>query len=145
MGGATCFTSTRAAYEALDEETQARLEGLECLCSLAHHDAKIHSYTPSYPLLSEKARLANPAQRVPLVLSHPLTGRKALYGLNSGTFAVFPKGTPVSQEQLDTYDLTGKEDPTVEKEWRASLLPFATQDRFTVVWRWGVGDLLLAR
>ena len=54
-GGATCFTDTRAAFEALPPAEQAELEELECVCSLAHHDAKIHTYTPTYPLLGQSS------------------------------------------------------------------------------------------
>lgn len=141
-GGATCFADTRAAYTALGEPTKARLDGLECVCSLAHHDAKIHTYTPTYPLLTPEERLASPANRVPMVLRHPRTGQPALYGMNSSTCAVVPKGQPVPQERLDAFELEAVEDPSVEKEWR-SLLPFVTQDRFTVTWRWRPGDAVV--
>ena len=110
---------------------------------MAHHDAKINSYTPSYPLLSEESRQANPPQRVPLVLTHPLTGRRALYGLNGSTCAVLPKGQPLPQPDLDRADLEGVEHPSVVAEWRSSLLPFATQEEFTVVWEWEEGDVAI--
>ena len=167
-GGATCFADTRAAFEALDAQRQAEVGELECVCSLAHHDAKIHTCahsrphhhslisrnvsegllviidTPTYPLLGQtscdtlawhKARENNPAQRVPLVLTHPLTGRRALYGaisivfplffdccstdfglfwrsgLNGGTCAVIPRGETFSQEQLDAADVRAERPP----------------------------------
>lgn len=141
--GATCFADTRAAFEALDSVTRERLGELECVCSLAHHDSKIASYTPGFPLLSEAARKANPPQRVPMVLTHPLTGRRALYGLNGSTCAVLPKGEVFPREKQDKADLEATEDPSVRKEWRDTLLPFVTQDQFTVVWRWEVGDLVV--
>lgn len=141
--GATCFADTRKAYDALDAPTKARLEGLECICSLAHHDAKIHTYTPSYPLLTPDQRKANPPRRVPMVLTHPLNGRKALYGMNSSTYAVLPKGQEISAEALEKADLEAVEHPSMEKEWRQTLLPYVTQDRFTYVHNWREGDLVL--
>ena len=40
-GAATCFADAVAAFAALSEEQQRRLEELEAICSLAHHDAKV--------------------------------------------------------------------------------------------------------
>mmetsp|Transcript_63218 Transcript_63218/g.195888 ORF Transcript_63218/g.195888 Transcript_63218/m.195888 type:complete len:241 (+) Transcript_63218:26-748(+) len=142
-GSDTCFADARAAYDALDEATRARLDGLECVCSLAHHDAKIHANNnPDYPVLTEEQRLANPPNRVPMVLVHPLTGRRALYGMNSSTCEVLPKGQPVPQERMDRYELEALEDPSVQREWR-SLIPHVTSDRFTVRWHWAEGDLVV--
>ena len=39
-----------------------------------------------------------------MVLRHPLTGRKALYGMNSSTCAVLPRGAEVSPERMEAYD-----------------------------------------
>lgn len=141
-GAATCFADTRASFEALDAATQERLEGLECVCSLAHHDAKVHKYSPDFPVLTPEQRAANPPRRAPMVLRHPLTGRRALYGMNSSTCEILPKGEAVPQDQLDKYDLEAEEHPSVQQEWR-SLLSFATSERFTVKWQWEPGDLLV--
>ena len=92
-GGATCFADATTAFASLDEVTKERLRGLTCVCSMAHHDAKVKKRgSPDYPTLSEAQRRANPAQRVPLVLRHPQTGREALSGMNAGTCAVLPRG-----------------------------------------------------
>eukprot|EP00930_Biecheleria_cincta_P011159 TRINITY_DN113726_c0_g1_i1.p1 TRINITY_DN113726_c0_g1~~TRINITY_DN113726_c0_g1_i1.p1 ORF type:complete len:370 (-),score=49.32 TRINITY_DN113726_c0_g1_i1:138-1220(-) len=141
-GGATCFADMRRAYEALDTDTKKRLDGLECVCSQAHHDAKVHSYSPDFPVLTPEERAANPPRRVPMVLQHPLTDVPALYGMNSSTCAVLPKGTPIPDELMDSFELNAVEDPSVENEWR-SLLPFVTSDQFTVVWKWQPGDLVV--
>lgn len=141
-GAATCFADMRAALDELDKDLQARIEGLECVCSLAHHDAKVNKSSPDFPVLTPEQRLANPPVRVPMVLPHPLTGRKALYGMNSSTCVILPKGMPVSEEQMEKYELETIEHPSVQQEWR-SLLPFVTSDRFTVKWQWAPGDLVL--
>ena len=44
-GAATCFADAGAAFAELSEEQQRRLEELEAVCSLAHHDAKVRTHT----------------------------------------------------------------------------------------------------
>ncbi len=145
-GGATCFADTRAAFDDLDQHAQTRLEAFECVCSFAHHEAKYHSVSPEWaPVLPESRRLAMPAQRQPLVLVHPVTAQKSLYGFNEGTFAVLPRGVAFSDEMLAAAEsLDATEHPSME-EWRGGcgLLQHATQDRFTVVWQYQQGDCVV--
>ena len=140
-GGATCFADASAAFESLDEATRERLSELECVCSLAHHDAKVHLSSPDYPTLTAAQRAANPPRRVPCVLTHPLTGRQSLYGVNSGTCAVVPIGQPLEEEELDRCELDAHEMPSVQM--LRSLLPFVTGRRFVVKWQWREGDLVV--
>merc|ERR550514_1674811 len=101
-------------------------------------DAKLQAITPTYPVLPLEQRAANPPSRVPFVLHHPLTGKKGLYGMNAGTFIIFPKNTLLSQTEIDHFELSRnppKEHSSVQREWR-DLLPFVTQERFTVRWDW---------
>lgn len=139
-GSETLFADTRQAYAGLDEPTKARLRGMEAVCSLAHHDKKISLYTPGYPLLTEEERAANPPNRVPVVLEHPVSGVPALYGLNSSTCAVVPKGEPIDPAGLDKWDLEGVEDDSVLII--RDLLPYITGPAFTVKWTWQPGDIV---
>ena len=141
IGGDTLYADTRGAFAALDEDTRERLDTLEAICSLAHHDKKISLYSPDYPVLSPEQRAENPPHRVPIVLPHPVTGESALYGMNSSTCAVVPKGTPVSDERMDIYDLEGREDDSVSL--LRQLLPHTTSPAFTVRWRWRPGDIMV--
>ena len=91
VGAATAFADMRSAYDSLSPSKQEELQQLEAICSLHHHDTKIYRLTnndqlPAKPLLTEEQRNASPPTRHPLVLPHPETGRKALYGLNSSTW-----------------------------------------------------------
>ncbi|MEQ8604693.1 MAG: TauD/TfdA family dioxygenase [Marivibrio sp.] len=140
-GGQTLFADTRRAYAALNAATQDALSRLEAVCSLAHHDRKINRYTPTYPVLSEAQRAANPPNRVPVVLTHPVSGEPAIYGLNSSTCALLPKGTPVAPAQQDYWDLEGIEDESVSI--LRDLLPFLTGPAFTIKWDWRPGDLVV--
>mmetsp|Transcript_11454 Transcript_11454/g.21913 ORF Transcript_11454/g.21913 Transcript_11454/m.21913 type:complete len:424 (-) Transcript_11454:51-1322(-) len=154
-GGATLFADTVGAYAQLQHEQLNNhdddnnpldyyaLQSLEAICSLAHHDQKVHSYTPEYPTLTAEQRAANPPQRVPLVLRHPVTGKLALYGLNSSTCAIVPCGQAVTREALDQWDLQGVEDESVQRIWRRQLLPFVTRSTFTVKWTWQPGDIVV--
>ncbi len=141
QGGETLFADTRSAFSQLKNETRKKLEGLEAVCSLAHHDKKINLYSPNYPILTPEQRSANPPNRVPIVLKHPVSGKPALYGLNSSTCAVLPKGQEISDAQLDVCDLEGVEDDSVLI--LRDLLPYVTGPEFTVRWRWQPGDVVV--
>lgn len=141
QGGETLFADTRSAFSQLENETRKKLEGLEAVCSLAHHDKKINLYSPNYPILTPEQRSANPPNRVPIVLKHPVSGKPALYGLNSSTCAVLPKGQEISDAQLDVCDLEGVEDDSVLI--LRDLLPYVTGPEFTVRWRWQPGDVVV--
>ena len=94
-GGATLFTDTRRAYANLDVAQKDHLRTLEAICSLAHHDQKIHNgRSPNFPVLTAAQRAANPPQRVPTVLQHALTGQPALCGLNGSACAIVPRDKP---------------------------------------------------
>ena len=69
VGGDTLFASMYAAYEALSDKMKAYLEGLS-----ATHDAD-HVYRPLFPDVDRKY----PCNDHPMVRTHPVTGRKALF------------------------------------------------------------------
>ena len=79
VGGATRWASTAAAYDALSQEMKARLEGLVAVHKLGEAPW-ITGETPPDP---NRPKRDLPAQRHPLVVSHPVTGRKAIF--TSGT------------------------------------------------------------
>ncbi len=140
QGGETLFADTRGAYARLGESKKRELAGMEAICSLAHHDKKINLYSPDYPVLTPEQRAANPPRRVPVVLKHPVSGEPALYGLNSSTCAVLPKGQDFAGDDLDTCDLEGVEHDSV-RVWR-DMLPYVTGPEFTVKWCWQPGDIV---
>lgn len=81
LGGDTLFSSMHAAYESLSEGLKRTLEGLQAVHSSRH----VFGY--SSKALTEtdlKGRLLNPELATqdalhPVVITHPETGRKALY------------------------------------------------------------------
>ena len=140
-GSDTLFADTRTSYADLDKKIQNKLLDLEAICSLAHHDKKISLYSPGYPILTPEQREKNPPRRVPIVLKHPVTGQNALYGLNSSTCAVLPRGKQLSRKQLNICDLEGVEDESVLI--LRDLLPQLTKPKYTIRWKWKSGDIVI--
>ena len=70
-GGDTLFASMYAAYEALSDRMKAYLEGL-----VAEHDGE-DAYRGTYKTGQEKA--VYPRAEHPVIRTHPVTGKKALY------------------------------------------------------------------
>ena len=118
-GGNTEFADMRAAYDALDEETQALIESLICEHSQMFSRAKLgfSDFTAE-----ERERFKPVRQR--LVRVHPNTGRKSLYlSSHAGTIVGWP-----------------------EPEAKALLLDLteaATQREFVYSHKWRVGDLVM--
>jgi alpha-ketoglutarate-dependent 2,4-dichlorophenoxyacetate dioxygenase len=118
-GGNTELADMRAAWDALDPETQTACEGLICE----------HSQIFSRQLIGfteftdeERARFA-PVRQV-LVRTHPVTGRKSLY-LSSHAGSIV--GWPVPEARAFLRD----------------LVEHATQRQFVYSHRWQVGDLVM--
>lgn len=77
IGGDTLFANMYAAYETLSDGMKARLEGLRAL-----HDGE-HVYRGLYADLGVADRPNYPRAIHPVVRTHPVTGRKALF-VNAG-------------------------------------------------------------
>ena len=75
-GGETEWADMRAAYDALDDETRARVEGLSACHSLYQSQAKIGYEIETGAGYGYHTRGA-PLR--PLVKTHPVTGRKSLF------------------------------------------------------------------
>ncbi len=119
VGGQTAFADLRAAYDALDQATKARLEGL-----VAEHSLVYSRERMGYTDWEEGERQAVSAVPQTMVRTVPQTGRKNLFvASHAGHIA-------------------GMDD----REARAlidQMLAHATQRQFTHVHRWRVGDLVM--
>ncbi|MGI9415289.1 MAG: TauD/TfdA dioxygenase family protein [Hyphomicrobiales bacterium] len=78
-GDDTVFAGMHAAYDALDDDTKARIEPLAGVYSVERLDAMFRASDPARPPLTERTLSANPPVRHPLVRSHPATGRNGLF------------------------------------------------------------------
>jgi alpha-ketoglutarate-dependent 2,4-dichlorophenoxyacetate dioxygenase len=118
-GGDTEFVDTRAAYDALPEAMQRRLEGLLAEHSLWHSRAKLGGYVPT-----EDERKSYPSARHKVVRRHPGSGRNALY---IAAHASHILGMPIEEGQA----------------LLAQLMELATQPQFVYRHAWQVGDLVI--
>ena len=72
-GGDTLFASMYAAYDALSERMKSYLDGLRAV-----HDGE-NVYRGAYENFGIKDKASYPRAEHPVVRTHPVTGRKALY------------------------------------------------------------------
>lgn len=84
----TTFANQRAAFEALPDEQQQKLDGMVCRHHWGNRDNLDETTrTVATPLTGEqKAKMK--WERHPLVRRHPQTGRRSLYAVSGSSFAV---------------------------------------------------------
>ncbi len=139
VGGDTLFSSMYLAYEALSEDMKKMLADLKAWHSSRH--AFGYSVTDSEHF--EDGRLANPGQATqdalhPVVITHPLTGRKALYV--NADFTVRFDGWTVEQSQpiLDLlYAHGARQEFTCRFHWEPGSIAF-WDNRAT--WHYAMND-----
>ena len=119
-GGGTMFCNMYAAYEALSDEIKSKITGRQAL----------HCYNRGIggsagPPLDKEKHGEWPVVRHPIVRTHPLSGRPALYVNRIHTFDIegLPEGE--GRDMLDT------------------LISHATEDAFVYYHPWKVGDAVL--
>lgn len=119
IGGHTEFADLRAAWDALDDATRARIDGLVAEHSLLHSRRRL-----GFTDWSEQERAAFAPVARPLVRTVPESGRRTLY-LASHIGRV--RGLPDDEAEALV----------------ARLVAHATERRFTHLHRWRVGDLVM--
>lgn len=123
-GGDTLWASGIAAFEALSAPMQALLDGLTAT----------HDFTRSFPLERfgntaedlfrwEETRRKNPPLSHPVVRTHPVSGRKALF-INDGFTTRINELEPAESEAI-----------------LKLLFAHATRPEFTIRWRWQENDV----
>ena len=118
-GGNTEFADMCAAFDALPETTQAKLEG--CLANQSYE-----AFNQAYSVpTNNKQKARSPDIHHPLVRTHPVTGKKALY-LCPGM----------------TTDIVGW-DAEESAEMLAFLFDWTTRPEFVYSHEWQPGDALL--
>ena len=119
IGGHTEFADLRAAWDALDDATKARVDGL-----VAEHSLLFSRRRLGFTDWSEQERAAFAPVARPLVRRVPPTGRRSLY-LASHVGRI--RGMPDDEAESLV----------------AALLAHAIERRFTYLHRWRVGDLVM--
>ena len=119
IGGNTEFADMRAAYDSLDADVKAEIEGLIC----EHSQMYSRGFLGLLDYSDEEKELFKPV-RQSLVRVHPVTGRKSLY-LSAHAGGIVGMATP--QARIILRDLN----------------EHATQPRFVYVHRWRLNDLVM--
>jgi alpha-ketoglutarate-dependent 2,4-dichlorophenoxyacetate dioxygenase len=119
LGGETEFADLRAAYDALEEATKRRVEGLVAEHSIFHSRSLV-----GYTDFTDEERAALPPVPQTIVRILPGSRRKTLYLASHASHVI---EWPVEEGRRFLIDLIG----------------FATQPRFVYRHRWNVGDLLI--
>jgi alpha-ketoglutarate-dependent 2,4-dichlorophenoxyacetate dioxygenase len=118
-GGNTEFAYMPGAYDALDAETKAEVEGLVC----EHSQIFSRQQLGFFDLSDEERERFKPVRQC-LVRTHPVTKRKSLY-LSSHAGSIL--GWPVPEARSFLRD----------------LVEHATQRQFVYAHQWRVGDLVM--
>ncbi|MGE0424527.1 MAG: TauD/TfdA dioxygenase family protein [Reyranellaceae bacterium] len=118
-GGDTQFADMRAAYDALDEETKAQVEGMVC----EHSQMYSRQQIGFVDFTDEERQRFRPVRQC-MVRTHPVTGRKSLY-LSSHAGGIV--GWPTPEALIFLRD----------------LIEHATQREFVYTHKWRLGDLVM--
>ena len=121
-GAPTSWANLEAAWDALDGETKAEIDGRRGIFSYA---VRVAGYGEIDKMAEDEIRRRTPDVTHPLVHTHPVTGRKALY-LDPGTMA----------------GIDGME-PGEGRALLDRLIAHATGPRFVYRHDWQVGDTVL--
>ena len=122
QGGDTMFANMSAAYEALDDETKAQIADLKAVHSNAHvFGSKAYGSNPERTEFANDDAVSKAVH--PVVITHPLSGRKSLY-VNPGFTTRFDGKSPTDSR------------PLLHK-----LFAHAMQPRFVSRFQWRPGSI----
>jgi len=123
-GGETLIADLANAYEDLDKKLKDEIKNLKALHFYGKAQFDSDEHLPA-PIKTDKQNKTNPVCEKPLVLKHPYSGKKSLYGITHSPFKILGK--------------TETETRKILKE----LKDFSTQDKYIYTHRYEVGDVLL--
>jgi taurine dioxygenase len=139
FGGDTLFASQVAAFEALSPGLQATLEGLSAVHSAAReYSSKGHSAQKRKSMAIAEADGMVGEYVHPMVLTHPESGRKALYVNPAFTLKIDGWKTSESKALLDyLFQHCGYEGFTCRFNWRPGSVAFWDNRS---VWHFALND-----
>ena len=123
-GGETQYCDMATAYDNLDGETRQRIDGLEAAHKYGRGKRRAGE-PPSNPIINDEQDQSVPPVYHPLVMRHPITGRKALYALGHGAYAIKGMSDGEAEALLD------------------ALKDHALQERHIYRHKYEVGDLVV--
>lgn len=123
-GGDTLWSSNIAAYEALSPPMRLFLQGLTATHNIVQSfPVERFGMSPQSRARLEQAKQKNPPVVHPVIRTHPVSGRKALFVQDGFTTHINELTPPESRAVL------------------AYLSAHSVKPEFTLRWRWRVGDV----
>ena len=143
-GGDTLFASMYRAYETLDEATKKEIEGLHAVHSARHvfgsGENTYYKTTDAGGNRIGNAAAADVLADVthPVVITHPLSGKKALYVNPAFTVKIVGKSDEASKDLLmRLYAHAMNQENAYRFQWRPGSIAF-WDNRST--WHWALND-----
>jgi taurine dioxygenase len=125
VGGDTLFADQYAAYDDLPETMKRRIDPLVALHHYGNRDDLDKASRTVASVLTEGQERKMAWVRHPVVRRHPVTGRKALYAVSGSSFGI------EDMPEDEARGLLGE------------LARHATQDKYQLRLKYGVGDLVI--
>src|SRR5687768_3265154 len=124
-GGDTLFADQYAAYEGLPANMKRKIENLIALHHYGNRDDLDKGSRTVASVLTEEQEQKMAWVRHPIARRHPITGRTALYAVSGSSFRI--EGMP-DDEAVEFLD---------------ELKRHATQEKYQIRLKYGVGDLVI--
>ena len=138
VGGDTLFASTCAAFDSLSERLKETLLGMRAVHSSRHAFGANSKRPAEFDDRFGNQELATQDATHPVVITHPLSGRKSLY-VNPGFTLRFDGWTDEESEPLlqFLYQHIGRPEHAYRFQWQKGSMAF-WDNRAT--WHWAVND-----
>jgi taurine dioxygenase len=125
MGGNTLFANQYAAYDDLPAATKRRIDPLVAIHHYGNRDNEDERTRTVASVLNDAQKQKMPLVTHPIVRTHPMSGRKALYAVSGSSFGI------VGMADDEARALLGE------------LAAHATQPKYQLSLAYGVGDVVI--
>jgi taurine dioxygenase len=125
VGGDTLFANQLAAYDDLPDAMKRRIEPLLAIHHYGNRQDVDESSRTVASVLNAEQKAKMPVITHRIARPHPVTGRKALYAVSGSSFGIVGMPDDEARDLLD------------------ELAAHATQPRYQLRFRYGVGDIVV--
>ena len=125
VGGDTLFANQIAAYDDLPAAMKARIEPLRAIHHYGNRNDVDEASRTAASVLNDAQKAKMPVITHRIARPHPVTGRKALYAVSGSSFGIVGMPDDEARDLLD------------------ELATHATQPRYQLRFRYGVGDIVV--
>jgi taurine dioxygenase len=125
VGGDTLFANQYAAYDDLSSATKRRIDPLVAIHHYGNRNNEDETTRTVASVLNDDQKEKMPLVTHPVVRSHPVTGRKALYAVSGSSFGIVGMPDEEARGLLD------------------ELAAHATQPKYQLSLSYGVGDVVI--